>query len=79
MCYSVYNLSAYGCIESEFEFEIYLHKMTMLNISMSRDVFLNDILHMLFLAGIHVSKRFRLTLPLRYESALNVVRFVRFQ
>ena len=39
----------------------------------------NDILHMSFLAGTQFSKRIRLTLPLSYESAQNVVRFVRFQ
>ena len=43
-------------------------------------VFVNDILHMSFLAGTHVFKAYpAYTTTLRYESALNVVRFVRFQ
>ena len=40
----------------------------------------NDILHMSFLAGTHVFKAYpAYTTTLTYESALNVVRFVRFQ
>ena len=40
----------------------------------------NDILHMSFLAGTHVCKAYpAYTTTEIYESALNVVRFVRFQ
>ena len=40
----------------------------------------NDMLHMSFLAGTHVFKAYpAYTTTLRYDSAVNVVRFVRLQ